>query len=591
MLPAHVAARFGYLPLLKLLQAAGADVGRASSSDGRTALHFAASAGQEGAVSWLLEEASADPDAATLLHDDIGTEASIHMATYFGHAPVVARLLRAGANPNATLRNGRTPALIAAEMGWHDVLHTLVTCSVQYPVDLSVCTDSGKSPLYCAVERACAGGEGGGGEATVKLLLQAGADAAQATRRNKIPLAAAAEKGALPVAKVLLDHEAAAHSAVHLPLSRSSFSGVALGLAQRTNNKAMRDLLLAYTLSERGRARALLGLGYEVEEGEGEEGEEEAPPFPTPGLRAYERPEGLSSGAYHAAHNPLAGVFGSNAAGPSGTGASTFVAALARQAAHGGGSEADAPPAPVVMGRTLAESMIAMRATREREAAEAAVRGAEMERTHRAKATEMAASARRRKEEKAVEEAATAAQNAVAAREKADREANARIERERSLLAGFLTRSAVVKEAGPPPLPVSLSGAGIGPSRAAITASLVALSLGPASSAPPPPVKQAPSPYAEKLTAAARKAAKHGRGSPGKGPAVRAIDLLGEGASLLPSADSTSIGAVGKPAAAAAREEPPSSPRTAPAGNVIGAGRAAPPERVAMTLKSASFAF
>jgi len=92
-------------------------------------------------------------NACTFVRDDQGAETALHLAAHHGHANVVSVLLAARANPNAQMRNGRTPLILACERagtGGGRVALLLVTRSIFMPVDLSLATDSGKTALYCA---------------------------------------------------------------------------------------------------------------------------------------------------------------------------------------------------------------------------------------------------------------------------------------------------------------------------------------------------------------------------------------------------------------------------------------------------------
>jgi ankyrin repeat protein len=202
-------------------------------------LMFASGSGHMAAVNLLLDSGCV-PDVATVIHDDQGGETALHLASYAGHSEVVQRLLRAGCNPNAQMRNGRTPLILSCEMGWGEIVHSLLTRSFIHPVDLHLTTDSGKSALYCACEH--------GHDAIVPILLDAGSNVSQATRRNKIPLYVAAEKGFLSIAKMLLEHADATGADAFV---RTKYGTTPMFIASRTNNKAMKELLMSYAVPEK----------------------------------------------------------------------------------------------------------------------------------------------------------------------------------------------------------------------------------------------------------------------------------------------------------------------------------------------------
>lgn len=79
------------------------------STDGFTALHHAARAGNAAAVALLLA-AGADPNAETTA----GRSTPLHRSAFAGHAEVSRQLLRAGADAAKRDGDGETPAFKAA---------------------------------------------------------------------------------------------------------------------------------------------------------------------------------------------------------------------------------------------------------------------------------------------------------------------------------------------------------------------------------------------------------------------------------------------------------------------------------------------
>jgi hypothetical protein len=148
--PAHIAARLGRIEALKTLLKYDSTTGDCITPDGRTPLMFAAAAGHEAVVELLLE-AESRVNASTFVRDDQGNETALHLAAHHNHVAVAARLLAARANPNAQMRNGRTPLILACERSSGNSLplvRLLLTRSHFLPVDLSLTTDSGKTALY-----------------------------------------------------------------------------------------------------------------------------------------------------------------------------------------------------------------------------------------------------------------------------------------------------------------------------------------------------------------------------------------------------------------------------------------------------------
>lgn len=92
------AARAGHLPMVRWLLDHGADL----ANEGRNALCEAANAGQADVVTFLLEQG-----VPTDCYTSFGWP-PLHLAAWNGDAATVAALLRAGADPRATDREGMT---------------------------------------------------------------------------------------------------------------------------------------------------------------------------------------------------------------------------------------------------------------------------------------------------------------------------------------------------------------------------------------------------------------------------------------------------------------------------------------------------
>ena len=95
-------AATGYVELMQRLLDAGTEVDK-QGSDGSTALHYAAYAGQKDAVGFLVEQG------ATIDAADEGSSTALHAAAYRGHTGVVRLLLEKGANKNAADEISRPP--------------------------------------------------------------------------------------------------------------------------------------------------------------------------------------------------------------------------------------------------------------------------------------------------------------------------------------------------------------------------------------------------------------------------------------------------------------------------------------------------
>ena len=151
----NVAARRGYVPVVELLIAAGADVNKISSS-GITPLFYA--------IVW-------------------------------GHADVVARLLAAGANVHKTCTDGAIPPLsIAAAEGHVDIVEMLLASGA----DVNQANQTfalGSTPLCTAAHF--------GHVDVVGRLIAAGADVKKARSDGTTALSAAREGGHTDVAQML----------------------------------------------------------------------------------------------------------------------------------------------------------------------------------------------------------------------------------------------------------------------------------------------------------------------------------------------------------------------------------------------------
>lgn len=210
--PLHAAARAGDVQRVQSLLAKTAV--DSPQDEGATALYVAAQAGQAGVVDFLLEK-GADPNlrtklGATPLHvaADIGnvdialallgggasTEAldqarwtPLHIAADAGHEPIVVLLLARGARPVVTNKAGKTAQQIAIDSGETKIAELL--------------RKSAQSPLHAAAEE--------GDVATVRRLLEEGADVSAVAHESRTALHIAAMEGHVEVMKVLLDAGAA----------------------------------------------------------------------------------------------------------------------------------------------------------------------------------------------------------------------------------------------------------------------------------------------------------------------------------------------------------------------------------------------
>ena len=270
------AARRGDAKKLAALLRGAVDA-NAADADGRTALHFAAEAGNVEAAALLLERggdvAAAMADALAGGPEDWATEMwdrrrndgwqPLHFAAAEGHAALVALLLAHTADAGAADAFGSTPLFYAARYGHIDAVRAFLDAGV---LAGAPCTSDGEAALHAAgssgvaallLERGAdahaADGEGrtplhrlvecGGDAATLEVLLAAGADVNAADEHGKTPLhiAASSHKNPESAAAVRVLLAAGAHLEA---VSSGLFSCRPLhGAASMANLGALRELL------------------------------------------------------------------------------------------------------------------------------------------------------------------------------------------------------------------------------------------------------------------------------------------------------------------------------------------------------------
>lgn len=134
---------------LDVLLRADAALARSWSSDGFTALHFAAFFGG-GDVARLLLDAGSDPN---LRSTNEFAVMPIHSAVAGQHGDVVAALLDAGADPNVRQRHGWTPLLGAAHHGDEETVDRLLAAGAE----IGAANDEGQTAVSLARDAGHAG--------------------------------------------------------------------------------------------------------------------------------------------------------------------------------------------------------------------------------------------------------------------------------------------------------------------------------------------------------------------------------------------------------------------------------------------------
>ncbi len=123
--PVADAAMGGDRAAVKTLLQQGSDV-NAAQGDGMTALHWAAMK-NDAELAQMLVYAGANVKATTRL----GGNTPLIIATRNGNAPVVAVLLKAGADPKAATSTGTTPLMLASASGSVDAVKALLAAGAE----------------------------------------------------------------------------------------------------------------------------------------------------------------------------------------------------------------------------------------------------------------------------------------------------------------------------------------------------------------------------------------------------------------------------------------------------------------------------
>ena len=174
----------------------GASVNCQFKDDLYTPLHTACSSGTGSVdVLQLLLEEGADPNASNKWK-----ETPLLIAANNGHRLGVAALLKHGADPSLCSEAGWSALTFAAHKGYDDIVTLLLGAGA--PVNSRV-TEDLSTPLH----KACAGSKPGH-MASVKLLLEAGADVHALNKWRETPLLTAANHGQSQAVEALLAHGA-----------------------------------------------------------------------------------------------------------------------------------------------------------------------------------------------------------------------------------------------------------------------------------------------------------------------------------------------------------------------------------------------
>ncbi len=185
--PLYWAAFHGSAGVTEGLLKAGARVNARSGKENQTALHVAVFRGKHAVVKQLLE-AQADPSLKT---SDNST--ALHLAAASGHgAASIPLLLGHGADVEAVNQKGWTPLHTAAF--YHASAEARALLHGNPPASVDPRTPQGATPLFLALENAVRS-QDPELDATVDILLDAGADAGIRNRDGQTPMDLARAKG------------------------------------------------------------------------------------------------------------------------------------------------------------------------------------------------------------------------------------------------------------------------------------------------------------------------------------------------------------------------------------------------------------
>ena len=188
------AVKKGDIAAVEQATAAGAEVNKARTDDGRTPLHIAVHY-SELAVAQLLIERGAEVNQAMT-----DGRTPLFVAAQNGKLDIAQLLLDRGAEVNQAMNDGATPLYIAAQEDQLDVAQLLIKRGAEVN---NARTDDGTTPLWVAALY--------GQLDIAQLLIENGADVNKAHMDGRTPLYVASQNGHGDIVKALIENGADAN--------------------------------------------------------------------------------------------------------------------------------------------------------------------------------------------------------------------------------------------------------------------------------------------------------------------------------------------------------------------------------------------
>jgi ankyrin repeat protein len=189
--PLMIASEYGHTNIVEFLLNNGAgEAIKATTLQGRTALHQACQGGKTAVVQLLLPYCD---EKSVNMRDTYRGSTPFLTACFGGHEKCVDLLMEAKADISMPTTEGFSPLYVVSQEGNLPIAQKLIQANPQM---VNVQTKTGKTPLFIA----CLEGK----EGIVDLLLEAGAQVTLADDQESLPLLAACEKGTTSITKKLI---------------------------------------------------------------------------------------------------------------------------------------------------------------------------------------------------------------------------------------------------------------------------------------------------------------------------------------------------------------------------------------------------